>query len=202
MTEYSIRIFEDTRDAINADIKSFGDLIKVRARSEDRIVFDADEITASVLSLKTGVEVYKVSHATTDMGMQQSFLRSLQVRAANKKLAETAIRRAKADPVDRIDGQSAERYMAQADADNFGAAPAAEVTAKLEKAGLRLHTTEIPTLSVIFFDVADPKQLESLTLPKGWALEKLLSLPLNSGSQSLTSAARNRARPGAWCGGS
>lgn len=173
MAEYSIPLLNDTHDLIEAEIKTFGDQIKVKSRSDKRIIFEANKVTAQALSVKTGIEVYPVNYATIDMGMKNSFFRNLQVIAAKEKLANLAIQHAKAASVPPVDGQPAERFAAKTDAHNFSAAPLTDVKDAIEKAGARLHTSHIPTLSVVFFDVADPKKLDAIKLPQGWTLEKL-----------------------------
>jgi hypothetical protein len=111
--------------------------------------------------------------ATTDMGMRASFLRGMQALLETEQLADDAIAFAKADPVHPINGHPASRYMVKTANHHTTEQQASAVVALLEENGLRLHRTKVPSLTVVFFDASDPLTLSALTLPDGWAVERL-----------------------------
>lgn len=155
---YSIHVSDDTRETVERAIKSFNDQIKVKKRTSDTIIFESGEVAASALSVMTGIDAYHYKDV---------------INIAHKELARIATSHANASPVPAINGQPAKRYMAEVDLDDSNAAPVTEAKTAIEKTGLRLYNGDVPSLAVVFFDVADPQQLAALTLPKGWALRKL-----------------------------
>lgn len=172
MTNYTIEYTEETLPRITEAIESFGDKVSIRRKGRIRITFAADEATAQALSQKTGIAVEKSGSASFDMGMQDTMMRTMQELAKSLKNADAAIALAKAKPVDPVDGQPAERYMARTE-DFMKVTSGYQLKAVLEKTGLRIHSTGIDTLSVIFFDAADPVKVQAVAMPDGWTVQKL-----------------------------
>ena len=175
MAEYSIRVTDDTRQAVTAAIASFGDKITNRGEHMKYIRIETDEQTASELATRAGVNVKPVIHADFDMGMDKSVLRSLQRRSIFLRMADTSIRRRRLETVENINGQPAERYVARTN-DPIAERKSQPILDLIQKCrGLRLYEPENKCLSVVFFDAADPQEAESIraALPEGWTLSKI-----------------------------
>lgn len=172
MTEFSLKLSDDTRQQTLDTIASFGERIKILGQSDRRVKIKTDQVAADELAVKTGIDVHPVVYADIDMGMRNTMMRTMQELAESLKKADAAILLAKSNPVDPVDGQPAVRYMARTE-DFMAVTSSYQLKAELERSGLRIHSTGIEALSVIFFDAADPTKVNAITMPDGWTLQKL-----------------------------
>jgi hypothetical protein len=174
MTEYSIRVTDDNRAVVTATLDALKDKITLKGQSGKYTVFETDQATADELAAKTGTEVDPVTYADIDMGMQESMMRVLQERSASLRGADAAIHRARLATVDPVDGQPADRYAIRTE-DMMAIGASRMIAQNLEAAGVRPFQNGIDSLSVLFFDAADPQKVESIrsALPKNWTLQKL-----------------------------
>jgi hypothetical protein len=172
MTEYSIRLTEDNRTAVMAEINASLDKITINGHKGSFIVIDTDKATADSITAKTDVIVHEVVYADIDMGMGNSFMRGLAEIFESVKTADETIAQAKTAPVDPIDGQPAARYVVRTE-DAMAVPLSGQLELQLTQSGLRVYKPEAKNLSVIFFDAVDGKQAEAIALPQGWTLQKL-----------------------------
>ena len=85
MTEFTIKHANRNLAEITRSIESFGNKITILWQNEKRIKIETDQATADELASKTGVEVDEVRYASLDMGMQNTFMRTMAKRLAGEK---------------------------------------------------------------------------------------------------------------------